>query len=208
MLPLSFNLLAKKIVLVGGGRAALEKFSQLAKTPCHLAVISPVFCTELAESLKKKHTAEIVIYERFFQDEDLDGAYMVFSAVDDVRVSEKIFQICRSQKILINSADNKNFCDFYTTAIIERGNVQISISTQGRFAGLSALLRRHIESLFPEELDEAWESIFALRERAVALQDISEKKSVILNIVKELENRYFKRGQHERKQPNIDNRSA
>ncbi|MBV6492896.1 MAG: Siroheme synthase [Turneriella sp.] len=194
MLPLSFNLLDKKIVLVGGGRVALEKFSQLAKTGCVLTVIAPSFCAEFAEALKNPHQAKIIIHERFFQDEDVDGAYMVFSAIDDVRVSEAIFQLCRSQKILINSADNKNFCDFYTTAVIERGSVQISVSTQGRFAGLSALLRRHIENLFPEELDDAWEEVFALRERSVTLCSDNEKKSVILNIVKELETRYFKRG--------------
>ena len=71
--------------------------------------------------------------------------------------------------------------------------MQLSVSTNGRFAGLSAILKRHLEALFPGELDADWEKIFALRERAVALQSVSEKKSVITDIVQQIENRYFKK---------------
>jgi len=51
LLPLSFDLSGKKIVLIGGGRAALEKFAQLSRTPCELAVIAPTWVAEMRETL-------------------------------------------------------------------------------------------------------------------------------------------------------------
>lgn len=191
LLPLSFDLEGRKIVLIGGGKAALEKFAQLRQTPCFLTIISPALLPELEAGISAPQTARIVLERRKFISTDLEGAFMVFSAVDDVQVAEEIFQLCRRQKIFINSADDKARCDFFTTAAINRGPIQVSVSTQGRFAGVSAVLRRHLEKLLPAELDAEWEKIFALREKALALQDVSEKKSVITDIVRAIEDRYF-----------------
>jgi len=193
LLPLSFDLTGKKILLVGGGRAALEKFNQLCRTGCDLRIITPALCPELETALAAQHASRITLETRQFLPADIDGAYMVFSAVDDTEAAQKIFELCRTRGILINSADDKARCDFFTNALIDRGSVQLSVSTNGRFAGLSAILKRHLEALFPGELDADWENIFALRERAVALQSVSEKKSVITDIVRQIENRYFKK---------------
>lgn len=191
LLPLSFDLTDRKIILIGGGKAALEKFTQLRQTACDLTVISPEFDAVLAQGLDSPQTARITVLRRKFTPADIDGAFMVFSAVDDVAVAEEIFRLCRAQKILINSADDKARCDFFTTAPINRGHIQVSVSTQGRFAGVSAVLRRHLDRLLPEELDAEWEKIFALRERALTLQSVIEKKSVITDIVRAIEERYF-----------------
>jgi precorrin-2 dehydrogenase/sirohydrochlorin ferrochelatase len=193
LLPLSFDLTDKKILLVGGGRAAFEKFGQLSRTGCRLTIVTPELNAEMAAALEKSHTAQITLEKRNFEPEDVADAYMAFTAVNDRAVSSQIYQLCKQRKILINSADDKEYCDFYTNAVIERGSVQLSVSTGGRFAGLAAILRRHLESLFPADLDEDWEKVFALRERALALHSVSEKKSVITNIVKEIEARYFKK---------------
>ncbi|MFO1527351.1 MAG: bifunctional precorrin-2 dehydrogenase/sirohydrochlorin ferrochelatase [Turneriella sp.] len=192
-LPLSFDLTDRKVVLIGGGKAALEKFVQLAKTPCELKIITPRFNDDFNAALEKKTTAKLHIELRKFNDGDIDGAFMVFSAIDDADTAERIFQLCRARGILINSADDRARCDFYTNAVIERGSIQVAVSSGGRFAGLSAVLRRHLEALIPAELDQEWEKIFALRERALALQSVSEKKSVITNIVRQLEQKYFAR---------------
>lgn len=191
LLPLSFDLAGRKIVLIGGGKAALEKFVQLRQTPCSLTIVSPKFSAEFENMLAAQHEAQLLLQRRHFTPTDIEGAFMVFSAIDDAAVAEEIFRLCRAQKILINSADDKARCDFYTTAPINRGAIQVSVSTNGRFAGLSAVLRRHLENLLPAELDAEWEKIFALREKALALQSVSEKKSVITDIVRAIEERYF-----------------
>lgn len=192
LLPLSFNLDGRKLLLVGGGKAAVEKFMQLKRTASELTIISPAFCDELTGMLSEPSDARITVEQRAFMDQDLEGVFMVFSAVDDEAVAEHIFRLARAKQILINSADDKSRCDFYTNALIDRGSVQLSVSTGGRFAGLAAVLRRHLEAMLPQELDRDWEKVFELRERALALQSVSEKKSVITNIVREIETRYFK----------------
>lgn len=190
-LPLSFDLKGRNILLVGGGKAALEKFTQLSRTSCHLTIISKKFSADFQSALSQKHATSIEVHERGFARQDLEGRFMVFSAVDDIELAEEIYRLCRKKNILVNSADDTERCDFFTTAIVERGSVQIAVSTGGRFAGLTRILRRHIESLFPDELDADWEKIFSLRTRALALQEMNEKKSVITNIVKQVESEYF-----------------
>lgn len=190
-LPLSFDLKDRNILLVGGGKAALEKFVQLSRTSCRLTIISKSFSSDFQNALAQEHWATIEVHERGFGSQDVEGRFMVFSAVDDSELAEEIYQLCRKNNILINSADDTKRCDFFTTAIVERGSVQIAVSTGGRFAGLTRILRRHLESLFPDELDADWEKIFSLRTRALALQDMNEKKSVITNIVKQVESEYF-----------------
>lgn len=191
LLPLSFNLDQKQILLIGGGKAALEKFTQLKRTACILKIVAPRLSPDMQAALEESYAAQVSIELRAFSPSDLSGKYMVFSAVDDIAVAQYIFELCREQKLLINSADDKARCDFYTNALIDRGSVQVAVSTHGRFAGLSAILRRHLERLLPDELVGDWEEIFALRERAVALQSVDEKKSVITNIVREIETKYF-----------------
>ena len=190
-LPLSFNLEGKKILPVGGGKAALEKFAQLSRAGCRLIIIAPWFSEAMQAAQAKPNLSQIEIHNRKFEDADIEDCFMVFTAVDDESVAEHIFRLCRSRNLLINSADDKARCDFYTTAVIDRGSIQVAVSTHGRFAGVSAILRRHLEELFPAELEDDWEKIFALRARAVTLQSAIEKKSVITDIVRQIESRYF-----------------
>lgn len=191
LIPLSFDLAGKEILLVGAGRAALEKFSQLCRTACNLTVVAERVSENFAQAMASPMTARVTLHRRRFGVQDLEDKFMVFSAVDDKETSAEIYRLCRERRILINSADDKEHCDFFTNALIERGPVTISVSTQGRFAGLSAVLRRHLEEVLPLELDDEWEKIFELRRRAIALQSTAEKKSVIANIVRDIEQKFF-----------------
>jgi precorrin-2 dehydrogenase/sirohydrochlorin ferrochelatase len=191
LLPLSFNLDGREILLVGGGKAALEKFLQLRRTACRLVIVARDFTPDFLEALRAPAQASVTHHKRPFAPQDVDGKFMVFSAVNDRAVAAEIFELCRQKRVLINSADDPEHCDFFTNALIDRGVVTVSVSTQGRFAGFSAVLRRHLEELLPPELDEDWERVFDLRRRAIALQDISEKKSVIADIVRNIEQKFF-----------------
>lgn len=200
LLPFSFDLDGRKILLIGGGKAALEKYNQLRRTSCRLTIVAKELSADFADALRNPTTAQVQLQVRPFTPDDIADQFIVFSAVSDEAVAEQIFRLCREKKILINSADDKKRCDFYTNALIDRGPVTLSVSTNGQFAGLSAILRRHLEELLPPELDDDWERVFALRKRAVALQSVNEKKSVITNIVRDIEQKFFKgehRGNHE-----------
>lgn len=191
LIPLSFDLTGKEILLIGAGKAALEKFAQLQRTACNLTIVADRVSENFAQAISRPSAAKVTLHQRRFAVQDLEDKFMVFSAVDDKDTARKIFQLCRERRILINSADDREHCDFFTNALIERGAVTISVSTQGRFAGLSAILRRHLEELLPAELDEEWEKVFELRRKAIALQSTAEKKSVIASIVRDIEQKFF-----------------
>jgi len=54
----------------------------------------------------------------------------------------------RAQGALVNVEDVADQCDFHTPAIVRRGALTLTVSTQGRAAGLSAVLARYLEKLF------------------------------------------------------------
>ncbi|MCX7633456.1 MAG: NADPH-dependent assimilatory sulfite reductase hemoprotein subunit, partial [Turneriella sp.] len=191
LLPVSVNLEGKSILLVGGGPAAAEKYQLLSRTPCVLTVVAPTFSPEFAAALKNPGQLQLKVEQREFMDSDLDGKFLVFCATEDPALTERITTLCRNRGILVNSADDKARCDFFTNAVIERGPALVAVSTQGRFAGLAAALRRHLEQILPPELDSEWEKLFALRERAIATRPPEERRVILKEIVQDIEKKFF-----------------
>ena len=53
----------------------------------------------------------------------------------------------------MNVADRPELCDFRFPSLITKGEVSIGIATNGKAPALSALLREHIESALPNDLE-------------------------------------------------------
>jgi precorrin-2 dehydrogenase/sirohydrochlorin ferrochelatase len=58
----------------------------------------------------------------------------------------------RAQGALVNVEDVREFCDFHTPAMVRRGSLTVTVSTEGCCAGLSAVLAQYLGKLF----DKAW----------------------------------------------------
>jgi uroporphyrin-III C-methyltransferase/precorrin-2 dehydrogenase/sirohydrochlorin ferrochelatase len=69
-------------------------------------------------------------------------------------VATAIFVEARSRGILCNSVDDPDHCDFYYGAVVNRGDLQIAISTNGQSPALAQRLRQELEHQFgPEYAD-------------------------------------------------------
>jgi uncharacterized protein len=98
----------------------------------------------------QREYTNLQLIERAFVVTDMDGKDLVIAATGDRAVSELIRQEATARKILINVADTPDLCDFYLGAIVQKGDLKIAISTNGK----SPTVAKRLKEIFNEELNE------------------------------------------------------
>ncbi|BAJ82985.1 NAD(P)-dependent oxidoreductase [Acidiphilium multivorum] len=71
----------------------------------------------------------------------------------------------RAARVLVNVEDRLPDCDFHSVAQVRRGDLLLTVSTGGQAAGLSSVLRRHLEVEFGADWAARLSEIAVLRER-------------------------------------------
>jgi precorrin-2 dehydrogenase/sirohydrochlorin ferrochelatase len=64
---------------------------------------------------------------------------------------EALALAARQARVLVNLEDRPKFCDYHSVAEIRRGDLLLTISTNGRAPGLAGLIRRRLEAEFGPE---------------------------------------------------------
>ena len=82
-------------------------------------------------------------------------------------VNARLVHVARELGILAQAADDKPNCDFYSPAVVRRGPVMMTISTDGGSPMLAGQLRRALEAAVPRSVTEVAELLVALRERGL-----------------------------------------
>ena len=84
---------------------------------------------------------------------------LVFIADTDEDTAAALCQLAHAVGAFVHVQDRIPLCDFHMPARIRRGHLQVTISTDGAAAGLSRLLRKHLENtvLGPEWTDRVAE---------------------------------------------------
>ena len=127
--PMFFDMTGQKIVIAGAGVIATRRAETLAGFDADLVVVAP----EGTEAMEQLERDGAVRWERkTFEESDLDGAYMVLAATSDRELNDAIVEMCRSRKILVNHAGDKNQCDFYFPGIARDGRIVIGATTSGK----------------------------------------------------------------------------
>lgn len=87
---------------------------------------------------------------RWPTEEEIDQCHLIYIAnVDDI-LAEKFTQQARANKTLVNVEDVRPLCDFHVPAIVRRGDLVLTVSTNGKSPGLARRLKRELERLFPD----------------------------------------------------------
>src|SRR6202040_2746474 len=88
---------------------------------------------------------EIQWLEKEFAPEDLQNATLVVAATSIPAVNAAVFQAAEAAGTFCNAVDDIANCHFYYGSIVQRGNLQIAISTNGKSPALAQRLRRSEE---------------------------------------------------------------
>ncbi|WP_457600631.1 precorrin-2 dehydrogenase/sirohydrochlorin ferrochelatase family protein [Hydrogenivirga sp.] len=156
LFPAYVDLAKMEVLVVGGGRVATRKVQNLLKFTENITVVAPEITEELRGLVRERG---LKLRRRKFVTTDLRGKDLVIVAVDDLRLQRRIFKLCEKRRILCNSVDSPEYCNFIFPSLIVRGEVVIGISTSGRAPALSRRLRELIERALPENLEEILKTV-------------------------------------------------
>lgn len=149
--PIMLDLRGKKVLLVGGGVVACEKFGRLIDCTSEITVVSPECTPEMEEYLSKY---SIVIHRRLFEDSDLNGIDIVIAAVDSQEVQAHIFAEATKRRILCNAVDLPSYCHFIFPSVIRRDSLVVAVSTSGASPAFAKHFRRFLEKLIPSDIGD------------------------------------------------------
>jgi precorrin-2 dehydrogenase/sirohydrochlorin ferrochelatase len=147
-------------VVVGGGDAAERKARALLEAGARVTLIGAALTATLGAMAKAGTIAHRC---RDFQPADLDGAALVYVATDDLTLSAAVAAEARRRAIPVNVADAPELCSFIAPAVVQRGALQIAISTSGASPALARRLRAELENRFGPEYGPALEIMRAAR---------------------------------------------
>ena len=178
LLPIFLKLDDRPCLLVGAGNVALDKISSLLKTGLKLRVVAPEARTEI-QQLALDGKLEWV--QRPFDPADLDGNFLVITATDSAEVNRAIYEGALERNILCNSVDDIPNCDFFFGSVVNRGDLQIAISTAGESPAFAQRLRREIDEQLPDDLGPWLESLGKLRREVLATHPPGEGRKLLLH---------------------------
>ncbi len=153
----------RRVLLAGGGKVAAEKVVPLIHAGARVHLVTPDVSPEMEVWLPNVWRLD----RRPVQDDDVTGAMVVVAATDDRSVNRRLVAVARARGILVQAADDKRYCDFYSPAVIRRGPVVITISTDGGSPLLAGQLRRLLEAALPRSLTAVADLLARLRERGL-----------------------------------------
>jgi siroheme synthase-like protein len=184
LFPVFLKLEELNVLLVGAGNVGLEKLQAIL----HNAPATPVtvIATEINEEVKKLAATHstILLIERNFEAADLDNKDIVVVAVNDPSVSGYVRVLAKQKKLLVNVADNPDLCDFYLGSIVQKGNLKIAISTNGKSPTVAKRLKEQINDMVPDEIESVLHNMQIIRKDMTG--DFAEKVKQLNELTKVL----------------------
>lgn len=148
--PLFVDLEKKHCLVVGAGGVGKRKIQSLIDSGAGRVTIID---TQEAD----KELAEIIQFEqvdficREFNDDDLDGKFLVIACTSNTKVNLHISTLCADRDILCNIADQPEEGSFIVPATVKRGDLTVAISTAGQSPAMAKRIRRELQENFGDE---------------------------------------------------------
>jgi len=178
LLPIFVKMRSRLAVVVGGGAIAEGKIEGLLAAEARIRVIAPQVTPTIAQWVAR---GRVEWRAKTFASADLVGAYLVIAATSASGVNEAVFRAADAQGILCNAVDDVEHCHFYYGSVVQRGDLQIAISTNGKSPALAQRLRLQLEKQFGCEYELWLEWLGAARELLRASEGSAESKKVLLH---------------------------
>lgn len=143
MLPVIIDPKYVKAIVIGNGPATAKRLSLL----------------ENAGVTSIKHFTSPPLEREF------EGINIAYIADFDVETSAALYAICKKYNILTNIEDKKDFCDFHVPAIVRRGDLLITSSTNSKSPRLAGRIKRLLDKMFDESWGDKLKAINIFREQ-------------------------------------------
>jgi precorrin-2 dehydrogenase / sirohydrochlorin ferrochelatase len=163
--PVMLDLVGRSAVVVGGGPSALRAATALASHGADVVVISPTVSEDLRHM---ERDGVLKVEPRGYVRGDLDGAMLVVAASGSAETDAAVSDEARARNVLINVQTDGAASSFIVPSVVQRGDLQIAVSTGGKAPVVARQVKRRIAYAY----DWEWGSYVALVAdlRALAVQ--------------------------------------
>ncbi|MBE0490935.1 MAG: uroporphyrinogen-III C-methyltransferase [Sulfurospirillum sp.] len=144
MSTLGIALKPKKTLLIGAGAVGAQKASVLDS----LDFTYDVVALELIDTYFL--TKEIRI--KAFEDADAKGYEIIIDATGNEAVTNRLVALKPHLHFWLNVVDVPHLCDFYFSALTQRGDIQVAVSSGGASPSLAQVIRNKVQRLLPQNL--------------------------------------------------------
>ena len=158
--PMYMDMQDLKVLVIGGGYIAAEKLEKLVDFTKEITVIA-LRVEEEAQTLIRDHC--FTLYQRAYKKGDIEGFDIVIVTTDTVDLHQAIYEESRGSRILVNSVDNRDYCDFIFPSYVQKGDLTIAFSTGGASPAFAKQIRRHFEKIIPDSVGEFLHKMKSLR---------------------------------------------
>ncbi|TCS81990.1 precorrin-2 dehydrogenase/sirohydrochlorin ferrochelatase family protein [Pectinatus cerevisiiphilus] len=164
MYPVNLILDDKPCLVIGGGEVAYRKIQGLLAASAKITVIAP----ELLEKLSAMHEKGLFSWlKKPYKQGDIKGFFLAVCATDDENINKLAAAEARKEHILINVVDRLSLCDFAMPAVIRRGDLLVTSSTNGKSPAMAREIRRELEKFLDTGYAPFIEKMAVLRQEAM-----------------------------------------
>jgi uroporphyrin-III C-methyltransferase/precorrin-2 dehydrogenase/sirohydrochlorin ferrochelatase len=159
VLPVFFDLEAKRVIVIGGTSAAAWKAELLAAAGAHVDIYAVGPSEEMLTLASNGGAAGAVrLFPEGWDWQVLAGAALIVADAATSAEAMDIRKAARAAGVPVNLIDRPEFGDFQFGSLVNRSPLVIGISTSGAAPVLAQMVRSRIESIIPAHV-AAWTAI-------------------------------------------------
>jgi siroheme synthase-like protein len=183
LFPVFLRLNRRRALVVGGGTMASLRSRQLLAAGARVTVISPLVSPAIRNLAAD---GSIELHERAFVPGDVTADFfIVIGATEEPEVQAALAKEAERRGLLYNVVDDVAHCNFFSPAVVERGDLKIAISTNGRSPVLARRLREELEAALPVTVGSWVKQLGVLRQRLKfeIPVDMGTRKQIIEEVI-------------------------
>jgi len=180
MYPVCLDIKGKLSIVVGGGKVASRKIVGLLADGGKIRVISPLLSDALIELVDQ---GAIEWWKKNYQHGDLEGAFLVFAATDDREIQKAVLKEAKEKGLFINVVDDPENCSFQVPASVRRGDLLLTVSTNGKSPAIAAMIRNQLEKEYGVEYKILLELMTQVRNYVLAEGSSQEERKILFENV-------------------------
>ncbi|UPR48807.1 siroheme synthase [Vibrio cyclitrophicus] len=148
--PMFLDVENKPILVVGGGEVACRKVDSLLRAGANVTLVSPKVAPYLKQLVDE---SKLHWVQNFYSSQIISKDYLqVWATTDNPSLNHQVHNDAKKLGILVNVVDDLPYCDFITPSMINRGRIQIAISSGGASPVLVRNIREKLETVLPQNI--------------------------------------------------------
>ncbi|SMC47706.1 precorrin-2 dehydrogenase/sirohydrochlorin ferrochelatase family protein [Pedobacter africanus] len=163
LFPVFIKLNELHTLVIGAGPVGLEKLMALLNNSNHarVTVLAETVIDELSVFAAGFPTVDVV--QKSFEASDLEGINLVVAATNNNELNAEVKREANKRGLLVNVADKPELCDFYLGSVVQKGDLKIAISTNGKSPTIAKRLKEVLTDSLPNSLNITLKQMQILR---------------------------------------------